>query len=440
MKIARATHQDGSAPLVRLDGSEVGTTDSCRKILHLVPTLLLDARANSAFDVAAFRLDVISEFSDLLTPKCGIMVRRPCPNPRFVVAGSSTNRNGWTVGAENLPTEFEVEFRWTIFSGHPDFEGVDWVVRHRLSIKLLDGESRTYTMSVSNWPWKRDQPAPIYRAATAFVRQAQLTRDYTASRKIIIAGENLSVGGDEQPGVMIHEVFEIPPIPYEQATNIHAFQDKQLHELEHTAIFSRLKDEHLANASAVMPASTLLKAIRLAENIPYKYRPNIDGAVSEDFTGRLEKHPALAFLSHWWECNRPDSNSPFRVGMAMPFVRVVDDGMYVCGDVEQPGLPLGTMFSVRSSCASCGDVVLIHFMASVAHSVFEEDCLDIRSSDGELWQEAGVSRADVKNGLYDEALNCLDALAGFRSNFPVAFLEIQRLEALELVQQSNSAD
>jgi hypothetical protein len=245
--------------------------------------------------------------------------------------------------------------------------------------------------------------------------------------------------GEEKPGVTIHEVFEIPPIPYEQATNIHAFQDKQLHELEHTASFSRLKDEHKANGSAVLPASTLLKAMWLAENTPYKYRPNIDGSGSEDFTGRLEKHPALTFLSRWWESNRPDPDSTFRVGMAMPFVRVVDDGNYACGDLEQPGLPLGTMFSVRSSCASCGDVVLMHFLASVGHSTFDDDCLDIRSADGELWQEVGVSRDDVKNGLYDEAWNCLDALAGFRSNFPIAFREIQRLEALELVQQTYSA-
>lgn len=440
MIIARAIHQDGSSNLVRPDGSEVGTTGSCRKMLHLAPTLLLDAQSSTAFNVSSVRLEVISEFADLLIPKCGIQIRRPCPNPRFVVAGSTSNRNGWTVGAENLPAAFEVEFRWTITSGHPELLGVDWVVRHRLSIKLLEGENRTYTMSVSNWPWTQGQAAPIYRAATAFMRHGQLTKEYMANRNINTAGEALGIGAYDETGVTIVETFEIPPIPYEQATNIHAFQDKQLHELEHTASFSRLNDEHKANGSAVLPASTLLKAIWLAENTPYKYRPNIDGSGSEDFTGRLESHPALAFLSRWWETNRPDSDSSFRVGMAMLFVRVVDDGEYVCGDLDQPGLPLGTMFSVRSSCASCGDVVLVHFLASVAHSVFEDDCLDIRSSDGELWQEAGVSRADVKNGLYDEALNCLDALAGFRSNFPVAFREIQRLEALELVQQTNSAD
>ncbi|GGL49283.1 hypothetical protein GCM10009091_33830 [Pseudomonas brenneri] len=61
--------------------------------------------------------------------------------------------------------------------------------------------------------------------------------------------------------------------------------------------------------------------------------------------------------------------------------------------------------------------------------------MDQRSSraDGELWHEVSVSRDDVRKGLYDEARNCLDALAGFRNNFPAALCEFERLEALELV-------
>lgn len=153
--------------------------------------------------------------------------------------------------------------------------------------------------------------------------------------------------------------------------------------MEQTATFTKLKNEHKENCSAALPASKRLKAIWLAESTPYKYRPCFDGSDSEDFTGRLEKHPALEYLSHWCESNRPDGNSVFRAGMAMLFVRVLDDGDYVRGFLDQP-LPIGTMFSARTSCASYGDVVLVHFLASVAHSVFEDDCFDARSADGEL--------------------------------------------------------
>lgn len=429
MNFALTTHQDGSSTLIRADGSEVGVADSCQKMLHLVPTLVLDKQALAYFDIANVRLEVISDLAELLVPKSGIQVSRPYPNHSFVVGGSADTRNGWCVDAALLPSEFDVEYRWTLIGGHPEVECFDWVVRHRLSIKLLDGKHRTYTMAVSNWPRLPGEAAPIYRTAQAFVRQAQFTEDYTAHRQIRRADESMVPVKGSKAGLTIEEAVEVPSIPYEQAINIHAYQDKQLHELEQTSTFSRFQDEHKANGSTELPAATFLKAVSLARAIPYKSRPRlvVTGDGAEDHTGRLEQHPALVLLSQWWEENRPDKGSSFRAGMAMPYFRALDDGDYQCGYMEFPSLPIGTMFSVSTSCATCGDALLIHFLASVKHSHFEENYLDVRSADGEVWQEVGVTRDDVKKGLYDEAWNCLDALAGFPTHFPVAYLALKEL-------------
>ncbi|MNR54713.1 hypothetical protein D3C85_1749460 [compost metagenome] len=73
----------------------------------------------------------------------------------------------------------------------------------------------------------------------------------------------------------------------------------------------------------------------------------------------------------------------------------------------------------------------MHFLASIKHSTFEDNWLDVRSSDGEVWVEAGVSRGQVERGEYDEALICLDALSGFPENFPTAYQALKDLAATQ---------
>jgi hypothetical protein len=73
----------------------------------------------------------------------------------------------------------------------------------------------------------------------------------------------------------------------------------------------------------------------------------------------------------------------------------------------------------------------VHFLASVKHSTFDDGWLDIRCSDGEVWVEASVSREQVESGEYDEAAICLDALADFPSNFPVAYQALKELAAAQ---------
>jgi hypothetical protein len=72
-------------------------------------------------------------------------------------------------------------------------------------------------------------------------------------------------------------------------------------------------------------------------------------------------------------------------------------------------------------CATCGDAVLLHFMASVKHSEFPYGFLDVRCLDGAEWVEVEATREQMARGEYDEAYYCLAALAGFPNNFPAAY-------------------
>ncbi|EPJ5341557.1 hypothetical protein L5V03_003762 [Pseudomonas aeruginosa] len=131
MEIVHATRPDGSTVQLRVDGSEVGTTDSDQKLLHLLPKLLLDEPLTEAVSLDRVVLEVISNVDGLL-PAEGVVIRQPYPNSSYLVGGSVRNRNGWCVPAANLPERFEVEFRWTFVSLLSD--GSDWVVRMRLGI------------------------------------------------------------------------------------------------------------------------------------------------------------------------------------------------------------------------------------------------------------------------------------------------------------------
>jgi hypothetical protein len=197
--------------------------------------------------------------------------------------------------------------------------------------------------------------------------------------------------------------------------------------------FSRYTQEHQDNGTALLPASVLLLAVKLAHEVTYNeaaIQAQLD-AGDDDRMGLLEQHPAMKVLCTWWEENRPDKPGVMRAGMAMPYIRVLDDDQYYCGNLENPCLPIGTMFSVATSCATSGGCVLVHFLASIKHSTFDGDRLDIHCSDGEVWVEAGVSREQVECGEYDEAAICLDALADFPSNFPVAYQALKELAAAQ---------
>ncbi|WP_193756526.1 hypothetical protein [Pseudomonas aeruginosa] len=115
MEIVHATRPDGSTVQLRADGTEVGTTDSDQKLLHLLPKLLLDDSLTEAVSLDRVVLEVISDVDGLL-PAEGVVIRQPYPNSSYLVGGSVRNRNGWCVPAANLPERFEVEFRWTFLA------------------------------------------------------------------------------------------------------------------------------------------------------------------------------------------------------------------------------------------------------------------------------------------------------------------------------------
>lgn len=431
MQTALSMRNDGTSVLINTDGTEVGTADIDKKVLHLVPQLLLDHDTFARLDLDQVRLEIICALHGEFLPEGGVTVRQPYPNPYFLVGGSGGMRNGWCVSAEDLPDEFEIELRWIFLGMHPDGEGQDWTVRHLLRVKLLSGEHRTYTMAVSDWPRLAGQPAPIYRQATAFMRSRQVSSEYYNARHALFIGERLIGNQSNQGNFVIQETIELPAIPYEQATRIHAFTDLQLHEHKQVSMFSRYTTEHQDNGAADLPASIFLLAVKLAREVPYNRQAIQEQLAAGDVErmGLLEQHPAMRVLCSWWEENRPDKPGVMIAGMAMPFIRVLDDDKYYCGDLEQPCIPIGTMFSVATSCATSGACVLVHFLASVKQSTYEDGMLNIHCSDGEVWQEVGVTREDLEIGWFDEALSCLNALAGFPSNFPAAYHALEDLAA-----------
>lgn len=416
MLIVHANDPYGSTVQLRADGSEIGTTDSDQKLLHILPKLLLDDPLTVPVSRDRVVLEVISEVDGLL-PVEGVVIRQPYPNSSYLVGGSVRNRNGWCVPAANLPERFEVEFRWTFMSLLCD--GRDWVVRHFIQLVLEKGPFRTYTMAVSNWPNGRASVPNMYRYAMAFLKPSQVLEQHIKGRPTL----NVGVLRDGMLGVTFREEMRIPPIPYEQATSIHLYQKQQLHEVVQLTDFSLLNDEHKANGALEMPARVLLDAISLAAKVPYK-RPEVPSATpgsSEDCLGQLESHPALQLLSDWWNAHRIPVAGELPAAMVMPYIRVQDDNSYWCGYREMPNSTIEGMNCVSSSCATCGDAVLLHFMASVKHSEFPDGFLDVRCLDGSEWVEVEATREQMAKGEYDEAYYCLAALAGFPNNFPAAY-------------------
>ncbi|MFV3332743.1 hypothetical protein ACNFIA_17525 [Pseudomonas sp. NY15437] len=421
MEFAHALQADGSIVQVRADGVAIGTADTDRKLLHLLPKLLLDDPTALRLELRSVRLEILADVEGL-HPSGGVVIRQPYPNPLFLVGGSATNRNGWCVPAENLPNDFQVEFRWTFERLLPG--GTDWVVRHLIRIRLLPGENRTYTMTVSNWRQRGGAVSNMYRYAMAFLKPSLLRPEHWSGRPSL-AVEVLSDGSQ---GVLYREELDIPSIPYEEATGIHQYQELQLHEHVHRRAdeLSTFFEEHMANGTLQMPARVLVEAIELARTVPYQMSRYVGATPGSegDCSGQLEAHPALRFICEWWNTHRTPEENELPAAMVMPYVRVQDNEVYWCGNLETPKTPIKDMGCVASSSATCGGSVLLHFMASVKQSKYPEGYLDILCLDGTEWVEVSITRDEVARGEYDEAYFCLDALAGFPSNFPTAYQDL----------------
>lgn len=440
MQTAVVVRPDGTTLQVRADGSEVGSGDLDRKVLHLLPKLMLDSYTLSGLDLASVSLEVISPLGSVLAPEGGVRVRQPYPNQSYLVGGSATMRHGWCVPADDLPDQFGVEFRWTFKGCNPFIKGMDWVVRHLLHINRLPGQHRTHTMAVYNWPNRAGEAAPLYRAATAFARQSQFTDAYRNNRQIRSITASWNDAG-EQVGFVIDEGFSMPAIPYEQATAIGDFAELQLHELPQTTHYTAFEQEHRANGVVELPADLLLRAINLAIDVPYSQEQDVQAfALGTSPMGRLEQHPALRLLCEWWEQNRKDKPGAMSAGLVMPHVRVLDDEEYWCAYLECPPSPITSMAACAESAATCGDGVLVQFLASVKHSTFSNGCLDVHLADGRSWTEVGVSRGDVESGEYDEAWYSLEALSGFPDHFPAAYENLVTLAGRQARPVTNSVD
>lgn len=419
----------GTNRLLNADGTEVGTADTDRPTLHLLPELLMPVGCHFTLEDIQLEVKCPPELQKLLLPQSEITIRQPYPNPRYVIGGSAESRNGWCVDASNLPKGLLIEFRWT-FSGDTA-EACSgrrlWVVRHVLLLTLEEGAHRTYTMSVSDWRVRAAPAAPIFLSAIAMPRASDFTPQYM-QRKITRLTELEHGHVCDGSGLLLEEDLSIPPIPYEQATGINAHQDLQLHEMTRQASFEAGNTEHHALAHVQLPPEVLIKAVCLAQTLPFDTQDMDDGL---DHTGYLENHPALQVLRTWWEANKPECSSALPFGFAMPYVRVADGGDYLCGYREIPDASLEHMQGLEDTCASCGDAVILQFMASQRlHKYDEHGSLTIQFANGQEASTVGVSRQDVVSGRYDEAWYSLQALAMLPSNFPEAYAALEHQATL----------
>ena len=76
MEFAHALQADGSIVQVRADGVAIGTADTDRKLLHLLPKLLLDAPTALRLDLRSVRLEIFADVEGL-HPSGGVVIRQP---------------------------------------------------------------------------------------------------------------------------------------------------------------------------------------------------------------------------------------------------------------------------------------------------------------------------------------------------------------------------
>jgi len=336
---------DGKSSIVTTDGQELGHGDVTQRVLHVLPKLYVDPEAFSILTKEAKESLIVNITSNIgvdLTPPGGIIVRQPYPNQHYFVGGSREIRNGWIVPIPNEVNEFDIEISWHIGHTQQLTNTDEWEVRHKIHAVLIPSADNTYSMDTTCWPAYRYRPtlpapaAPFRPALPAppsmlGIGFENYSQDDFVGRQIL---QQYALIDEEEEsntpvGYYLEEEICIPGIKMNQAWSIDAFQEEQLHEVTQGTKFATGNEQHRLNAQIEMPAGLLVEAVKLASAIPFEKDSDFDKSIAGK-KGGCESHPALKLLADWWTEHRP-VQTPHKVGFAMPWIRVRDDGEYFCG-------------------------------------------------------------------------------------------------------------
>ena len=407
MRIAREKLPDGTSRLIDTNGQPLGSGDIDQPMLHVIPLLYVPDDQLVDKVLARLTLTVRSEDGLPIAPDPaaadgGVVVRNPYPNKHYFVGGSREHRHGWLIPLADGCNKRVFSFCWRLrdaFEVGFAEDNIDIV--HHVTLRLVPGAGRLYTMHASCWP---DDAA------------AQAVRD----RLMVCLVSPSPHPGDPEARLFHDDVWRtdtkvrIPGIPREQAHSLDSFEEENLHEITQTAIFPDAdpdRDAHRANAPVEMPAALFVQAVRLAREIP-RMTYGHNGVPAE-----CEQHPAVRLLCDWWNTARP-AGEPLRPGSFMLWVRVRPDGEYWSGYYETPNIDVRDMNPNGANCARVGDALLMLFQAEQADAQWDESGVTIRLPNGEPHMTVGVDRKDFESGAYDEAWYGLESLRVFPERFP----------------------
>ncbi|HIH2744968.1 TPA: hypothetical protein ACYLN4_000634 [Burkholderia lata] len=429
MKFAVQMLPDGKSQVVDASGKPLGSADADRPILHILPKLFVPsevlAHSPGAYDGVecdSVSLEVTSTLPVVVVPDGGAVVRQPYPNRQYFVGGAPLIRNGWIVPLPLETVEFDIEFHWRL-----EGPGVwrtlrqdEWEVRHVIHVRLHPGKGMTYSMDSACWP-DRHVPAQRFSPVTP-LGIGEEDRKERRGRQIARACDLVYLEGDQKgelAGFFLEECVDITGVPLAQAWSMDAFQDEQLHEVEQTAVLAECNEAHRANGPIEMPAEIFVRAVELAQQVPFDSESDFARSVS-GVPGGMERHPAMRVLCDWWETVRP-AGEPFRPGSAMPMIRVRDDGEYWWGHAEIPNAPVEDFNPSGRDVARIGNFMLILFQATQEVATFDAEGMHIFLPSGEPYNTIGIAKEDYTTGASDEAWYCLNALASFRTRFTAAW-------------------
>ncbi|MBB4866872.1 hypothetical protein HNP46_005779 [Pseudomonas nitritireducens] len=416
--------------------------DSSKRLLHIIPAMKVPASVQAMIKHGDVSLSISSSLGQNVLPEGGVVLRRPYPNPIFIVAGSNNSRNGWVVELPDGLDFLELSFIWSFSNPRfihklmqqaaylkPEYlpAGDRWVVEHDITICLKPGTGNTFTFDSAFWSGQKPVAAPIYTKPVGhlfFEQEGSKGLSFrTASGRALLGEREQIIGYDIDEYVVIHGV------PLEKAMlTINAHQEEQLHELTHAEGFSTNTEEHRANGAHEMPASVLWRAVMEARRIPFDFNSLL--RTEHPGAGWAEHHPALKTITDWWKsAERPGTR--LEPGMAMLWVRVEDNDKYHCGNPELPGTSIAGFLQDRCSQATVGQHLLVRFNCGVKDFTFDEGCFTTKLLNGSEETEVGIGRDEYRAGEYDEATFSLAALAGLPERYPEAWRQLVQMKESE---------
>ncbi|BDM83185.1 hypothetical protein [Acaryochloris marina] len=384
--------------LVTPDGKPLPHKDAEQPTFHIMPKLFNTGAGIGLENITLYGAHVLAfgksgddekDYINVL-PK-DVRLTNPCPNIRYVIAGTADRKMGWDIPLDPSKPPQQLRLWWLL-----ETQTDSTIIEHYIDLEFeLTQRGNVFSMASLNFAVGEGP------RAVSFVDPEQACEFFTRNDPAYQIGYK---GAD----LIIRQSNKIQSCAWSDL-GLEEFEEMvHLRDMTPVDTFHTHLEEFASDACIEMPPHILKQAIQDAI-----WTDDMQESIWNKSSG-YEQSPALQRLCRWWNENAPNPEYR-RAANIVLWVRVEDDSEYWAGWYECPNIDIGVLTSEMS--ANVGQHVIVQFLQGrdAYTPIGGYGCM-IWGVDGCEYIDVGATVDEVDEAYYGHHM-----LKDFPDRFPVAW-------------------